>query len=70
MKKKPAKNTPTPDFQPPSSDDIRLLSLAMTELSISLHEFVTYMAQNPELTKIPESMRELTKRISVLSTRL
>ena len=54
----------------PSSDDIRQLALAMTELSVSLHEFVSYFERNPEIKQIPESLKELTKRISVLSTRL
>ena len=54
----------------PSSDDIRQLALAMTELSASMHELVTYLEENPEIKSIPESLRELTKRISVLSTRL
>lgn len=54
----------------PTSDDIRQLALAMGDLSISLHEFVSYFKANPEIKDIPESLRELTKRISVLSTRL
>ena len=54
----------------PSSDDIRQLALAMSDLSISLHDFVNYFKANPEIKQIPESLRDLTKRISVLSTRL
>lgn len=57
-------------FTPPSSEDLRQLSLAMTDLSASLHEFVVYMRENPEIGQIPDSVRELTKRISVLATRL
>lgn len=68
--KKKAAAKPTEKFNPPSSDDIRQLSLAMVELSTSLHEFVEYMTNNPEIAQIPDSIRELTKRISVLSTRL
>ena len=54
----------------PSSEDIRMLAESMDELAASLRMFVSYLERNPEIKDIPESMRELTKRISVLSTRL
>ncbi len=67
-KKKAA--APNPKISPPSSEDIRQLALAMTELSVSLHDFVAFFERNPEIKQLPDSLRELTKRVSVLSTRL
>ena len=54
----------------PSAEDIRAMADAMSELSASLNRFVLFLQENPELKDIPESVRELSKRISVLSTRL
>lgn len=53
-----------------SPDDIRHLSLAMSELAASLHELATTVQKNPQFADLPEAMRELSKRVSVLSTRL
>lgn len=50
--------------------DIRALAEAMNEFSASLNRFVLFLEENPELKDLPDSIRELTKRISVLSTRL
>ena len=54
----------------PADSDIRALAQSMSDLSASLNRFVLFLEENPELKDIPESIRELTKRISVLSTRL
>ncbi len=54
----------------PSSEDIRALADSMSELAASLNRFVLFLEDNPEIKDIPGSVRELTKRISVLSTRL
>ncbi len=64
------KSQELPQSSAPNADDIRQLALAMSELASSLHDFVTYLHNNPEISQIPDSIRELTKRISVLSTRL
>ena len=59
-----------PENTSPNASDIRQLADAMSELSVSLRDFVTFLRDNPEISRIPDSLRELTKRISVLSTRL
>ncbi|MCY4324658.1 MAG: hypothetical protein OXC81_01360 [Betaproteobacteria bacterium] len=51
-------------------EEIRMAALALTELATSLHELVSYLNQNPQMRELPASIRELSKRISVLSTRL
>ena len=58
------------DASLPAASDIRALAQSMSDLSTSLNRFVLFLEENPELKDIPESLRELTKRISVLSTRL
>ena len=51
-------------------EEIRMAALALTELATSLHELVSYLNQNPQMRELPAAIRELSKRISVLSTRL
>ncbi len=52
------------------AEELRMAALAMSELATSLHELVSFLRMNPQITELPEAMRELSKRISVLSTRL
>ena len=55
---------------PPNDSNILVLAAAMKELASSLNNFVAYMRENPEISAIPAGLKEIAKRIAVLSTRL
>ena len=53
-----------------SLEQLSELAQAMEKLSKSLDGLVTYLKENPELPNLPQSINELNRRLSILSTRL